>query len=160
MQNPAGADAAAAGEDPYASLRRVGIAPEVGLQYCKNDAALYGFLLRDYAGNADEKAREIEGFYAAGDWKNYAILVHSLKSSSRMIGATALSEMAAKQEAAADEGREAEIAAGHGVMLSLFADTANAVRTLIRSPEAPAAEENASLQFASGEEEIMEFLPE
>ena len=159
-QDPGSSDSADAGEDRYAPLRRAGISPEVGLRYCQKDETLYGSLLRDYAGNAEQKAREIEGFYASGDWKNYAILVHSLKSSSRMIGATALSEMAAKQEAAADEGRESEIAAGHGAMLSLFKDTANAVRALIRSPEAPSEEDSAARQFTSGEEEIMEFLPE
>ncbi|MBP5156625.1 MAG: response regulator, partial [Treponema sp.] len=39
-------------------------------------------------------AEKIEGFAGAGDWKNYTILVHALKSSARLIGMEQLSDEA------------------------------------------------------------------
>ena len=44
-------------------------------------------------------ADDLERFYASGDFENYTIRVHALKSSSRMIGAVALSAQAQALEA-------------------------------------------------------------
>ena len=44
--------------------------------------------------------QEIQTYYDDGDWENYGILVHALKSTSKMIGALALSETAAALETA------------------------------------------------------------
>ena len=145
-----------AAEDAYAVLRPVGIIPEVGLQYCRMDRNLYLSLLYEYANNADGKAQEIRKYYDEKDWGNYSIRVHSLKSSSKMIGATALSEMAAKLEKAADEGRQSEIAYNHEVMLEHFADTVGAIREL----ESLTSEGQDLAPIDSGEDDIMEFMPE
>ena len=55
--------------------------------------------LRIFASSIEENAKKIESFAAAGDWHNYTILVHALKSSARLIGASKLSEDAKKLEA-------------------------------------------------------------
>ena len=49
---------------------------------------LYRTILKDYVQSSAEKAAEIRKYYGAEDWKNYGILVHALKSTSRMIGAS------------------------------------------------------------------------
>ena len=49
---------------------------------------------------ADQKNREIVGFYMTKDWKNYTIRVHALKSSARIIGASKLSKLAEQLEMA------------------------------------------------------------
>ena len=61
----------------------------------------------------EEKSNSIEEYAASSDWKNYTILVHALKSSARLIGATDLSEVAKDLEAKGNEaqtGREEAIA--------------------------------------------------
>ena len=88
-------DASEASADEYAPLREAGLDPEIGLRYCEDDDTLFRSLLQDYGRSAAEKAPEIERVYAAKDWENYSILVHALKSTSRMIGAETLSAIAA-----------------------------------------------------------------
>ena len=54
------------------------------------------------------------------DWKNYAILVHALKSSSKTIGAMELSEVAYTEEMAAKEADEATIRRHHDQMMEEY----------------------------------------
>jgi HPt (histidine-containing phosphotransfer) domain-containing protein len=51
------------------------------------------------------KLRRIEETFRAGQWEDYAIEVHSLKSASRWIGAMDLGDQAEALEHAAREGR-------------------------------------------------------
>ena len=85
---------------PYTELRAAGIDPDIGLGYCQQDRALYLTLLREYAGSEEEKAPDMQRYFEARDWKQYRILAHALKSSSRMIGTVLLAEKAAALEAA------------------------------------------------------------
>ncbi|MCR5625862.1 MAG: DegV family protein, partial [Lachnospiraceae bacterium] len=50
------------------------------------------------------KAGEIDGFYKEGDWDNYTVKVHALKSSARLIGALSLADRAQLLENAGKEG--------------------------------------------------------
>ncbi len=54
--------------------------------------------VKNFVEAIEEKSAAIESYAAEGDWKNYTVLVHALKSSARLIGAEALSEEAAKLE--------------------------------------------------------------
>ena len=89
---------------------------------------MYVSLLTEYAREAAEKTRELQKSYEARDWKNYAVYVHSLKSTSRMIGATELSEAAAKLEAAADKAQADAIQSGHDGLINLYRSVVDAIR--------------------------------
>ena len=52
----------------------------------------------DFYSSIDSKIEAIDGFLKEEDIRNYTVLVHALKSSARLIGATELSEMAAELE--------------------------------------------------------------
>ncbi len=52
----------------------------------------------------DKKVNEIEELYSGGSWKEYTIKVHALKSSARLIGATAFGEEAQLLENAGKSG--------------------------------------------------------
>ncbi|MCR5621846.1 MAG: response regulator [Treponema sp.] len=85
-----------------ARLRGVaGIDADAALMNCGTEEVLED-TLQSYAGSVDSRAGELEELYEAGDWKGYGIKVHAVKSTSRLIGAAGLSEMAAKLEALAD----------------------------------------------------------
>ncbi len=60
-------------------------------------------VLKEYIGSAEKKANDIEGFWQSADYNNYTVLVHALKSSSRLIGANELSEAAKELEALGNE---------------------------------------------------------
>ncbi|MBQ7565418.1 MAG: response regulator [Lachnospiraceae bacterium] len=77
-----------------------------GIAYCGSTEA-YLNTLRLYAEMAEKSVSEVEGYLAEGDIKNATIKIHALKSSSRVIGAERLGEMAQELENAGKEG-EAE----------------------------------------------------
>ncbi len=70
-------------------------------------------LLKIFYESLDEKAEELEGFYAAGNWQDYTIKVHALKSSARIIGAIDFGEEAQRLENAGKSGDIAYIRAYH-----------------------------------------------
>lgn len=72
---------------------------EIGLSYC-GDEELYEEVLQDFYLLIDSKAEKIESLRSSGNIKDYVIEVHALKSTARMIGATALSELALELEMA------------------------------------------------------------
>ena len=74
--------------------RSAGLNVDAGVGYACGEEDFYLELLSDYAESASDKCTELSSYLDNNDLKNYEILVHSLKSSSRTIGADALSEQA------------------------------------------------------------------
>lgn len=136
-------------EKAFAPLRAAGITPETGLLYREGDVGLYRSLLLEYSQSAQENTRGLEACCAARDWKSYGILAHSLKSTSRMIGATGLSEIAQRLEAAADRGDEATIVGEHADMLAQYGAVVHGIRQLLGEQEETA-----------DDIDILEFMPE
>ncbi len=134
----------------YAPLEAAGIRTKTGLGYCQGDHTFYQSLLREYAHTATEKVPDIQRSFKAGEWRDYAILVHALKSSSMAIGAVSLSETAAQLESAADQGDEAAIRNRHLFMMGQYDAVVKAIRTILSVEDNPPGEE----------EDILEFLPE
>ncbi len=65
---------------------------------------LFMSVLETYYKGMDKKAEVIRSHWEAKDYRNYTIEVHSLKSSSRQIGANELADLAASLEAAGNSG--------------------------------------------------------
>ena len=139
------ADAGGCLNDALDGLNAAGIDTQAGLYYCQDDRELYVSLLLEFAKGAQEKADRLQEFFKLRDWSNYAVLAHALKSSSRMIGAAALSEAAAKLETAADEGRTQDVTRGHEETLESYRAAARAILQTLEPPP---------------EYEVLEFLPE
>ena len=92
---------------------------EEGIRNC-GSAESYLSVLRTFYQTADVKADEIEHLYDEGDLVNYTIKVHALKSSARIIGADALSDLAKELEAAGKAGREDIIQNSTGTLLRMY----------------------------------------
>lgn len=85
------------GDDPL--LWRIdGIDVSVGMEYAGQDAELYREILSDYMDCIEEQAKAIECAVAERDLKTFTLEVHSLKSTSRTIGALKLSDQAKELE--------------------------------------------------------------
>jgi len=75
---------------------------EDGVKHCGDSEDLYLEILGDYA--AEDSAEKGEKFYEEGQWKEYAIMAHALKSTSLTVGLPQLAakfkslELAAKEE--------------------------------------------------------------
>ena len=101
-------------------LREAGVKTEDGMRFCQGDEALYRTILGEYLQGAETHMADLRKYYEAGDWKNYGILVHTLKSTSRTIGAESLSAMAAELEKASNREDEEFIRRTHGIMMQEY----------------------------------------
>ena len=148
-------------ESKFSALLSGAIDPDAGLRFCSGDEELYSSVLRDYALSYEEKTKGLGEFLAAKDFKNYAILVHSLKSTSKTIGAAELSQIALRMENAANEGDEETLNKEHGPMLGLYAKAVSAIRAFDPEAAAPAGDgpDDGALEFAP-DDGVIEFTPE
>ena len=133
----------------YDALRQAGIFPENGLNYYGGDEQIYQSLLEEYVRSSGEKMRSLRKSFEENDWNAYAIVAHSVKSSSKVIGASALSDIAAGLEKAADEQDRMGIERDHLRLLMLYEAVTAAIRSTVVFTEEP-----------QNDDEIMEFLPE
>ena len=84
----------------FEELKRIGVDINTGIGYCANDEAMYKSILEAYVEEEKTKLPNIISSYEKKDWKNYSVYVHSLKSTSKTVGAVELSRLAAELEAA------------------------------------------------------------
>jgi len=77
-----------------------------GLGYCDGDEEMYREMIRSFCAQGEKYVSELAKYFSERDWKNYRIIVHSLKSTALVIGANDFSEHAKKLELAAKEDRE------------------------------------------------------
>ena len=145
---PAGGETAGV-PDGLEWLREAGVKTESGLRFCQGDETLYRTILGEYLQSADAHREDLRKYYEAGDWKNYGIQVHTLKSTSRTIGADSLSTMAAELEKASNREDEEFIRRTHGIMMQEYLGF-----TAILARHMPAARQEPE---ADG---VLEFLPE
>lgn len=67
------------------------------------DMEMYEETLGDFLEESKERNKKIEEYMKNGDMKNYAILVHALKSDSKYLGFTKLAEMALEHQMKSQE---------------------------------------------------------
>ncbi|MCR5651105.1 MAG: response regulator [Lachnospiraceae bacterium] len=140
--NEAGTD-----ESGLSGLEELGINIKNGLRYAGNDEEFYRSLLLQYAADAERKRQDALRFLSECDVENYAVVVHALKSTSKMIGADSLSEMAKELEAAAKNGDIATVNNGHAAAMEMYEKISAGLLKFLGAEE-------------SSEEEILEFAPE
>ena len=88
-------------------------------------------------------------YYIVRDWHNYEILVHALKSTSKMIGITDLSEKAKALEKAAKNNEENYILQNHEAMIRDYGQIAGEIKSKLIYND----EDNA-------DDDVFEFEPE
>ena len=137
------------GCDGYEPLRTAGIDPAIGLSHCQKDESLYQSVLKEYAHSAKEKVQTLEQYYHEHDWDDYATVVHAIKSTSRMIGAIALSEIAANLERCADEKDPKAVEKDHLRMMAQYEEVVTAIQAAITVTD----------DQEDSNDEILEFLP-
>lgn len=102
---PAGEESATAETGEFVDwLGKAGFDTKSAMTYCAGDAAFYRELLDDYITYRDEKIAELDRGFEAGDWSDFSVRIHALKSVSRTIGASNLGEKAFELEKASKDG--------------------------------------------------------
>lgn len=95
----------------------------LGLRYSADNEEMYREFLKMFCDMWPEKKERIEQYFATGDWENYTIAVHALKSTSLSIGAKTLSEKALALEQAGKAGDIALIREKHGDLSECYDKT-------------------------------------
>lgn len=70
--------------------------------YSQNDEDLSKILLKEYILSSGEKINSLQKAFESGDYETYGIIVHALKSSSKMLGLAEFSDLCAELERASD----------------------------------------------------------
>lgn len=90
-----------------------------GIKNC-GGATGYIFSVQLFLDTIEDNAKVIENAYAEEDIKLYTIKVHALKSSSKIMGANNLSELAREMEDAGNRGDIAFISSHHNELLAMY----------------------------------------
>ena len=131
-----------------------------------NTEDVYLKILAEYASEFENRSRSIKEYYEKKDWENYSVYVHSLKSTSRTIGATALSGIAAELEAAANNRDENTIMQKHESAIAQYTKIASVIRDnmdISQSVKEDGDDDDDILEFApsgdDNDDDILEFAP-
>ncbi len=139
-------------ESFFRELFRIGIDTEKGLHYCQYDREFYKTLLLQYASDASAKIKDAERFRLERDLPNYAIIVHAIKSTSKMIGALSFSDSVKTLEEAAKDGSEGLITELHEPVMKRYTEITSALLSLSRG-------EKVSGSKMTEDSDVMEFFP-
>ncbi|MBO4845124.1 MAG: response regulator [Lachnospiraceae bacterium] len=142
-------------KDKYAFLKELNIDVDQGLHYCQGDTDLYDSLLKQFVAESVTKKAGLEEHYKDKSMYDYEILVHALKSTSKMIGAMELSEEAKSIESKVKEGATDISEDSHNAMMKHYSDLIDSIRQHIEGVKAPENNEETA-----GEDDIIEFAPE
>ncbi len=135
------------------ALKELGIDTENGLRYCQNDRGFYKSLVIQFATESMTKKVDMERYFESGELGNYAILVHALKSTAKMIGAMELSEKARLLEDAAKTGDSAYIEKNHEDMFMRYENITNGIKMTF-------GVEDVVMNSSSEEDDVIEFNPD
>ena len=109
--------------------RLLGLNVSDGISYSGGDEDFYLEILDEYAKASDGKCDSLDGFFNEKDWKSYTILVHSIKSTSKTIGAEDISEQARLLEEAAKSGDAGYIEENHGRLIASYKEMSRRIES-------------------------------
>jgi CheY-like chemotaxis protein/HPt (histidine-containing phosphotransfer) domain-containing protein len=113
-------------------LEKADIHIEAALPLYGGEMDFYKEMLTVFAESGKEKMLQVEEAYSSADWKQYTILVHSVKSNAGSIGAETLADMARNLEMAGKEDRISYIREQHAAMMKQYEKTLDAIERGMR----------------------------
>lgn len=112
-------------------LTEAGFNTDEGLKYCVGNMSFYTDMLSDYAKAEEKKSAELDRLKEAGNLPEYQILIHSVKSASKTVGADSIYEKAfALEEAAANKDMEF-IETRHEAFILAYKAVADSIRQIL-----------------------------
>ena len=117
-------------------LKKLGLNTEDGLAYCGDDEGFYFEIVSDYAAAASEKIENLSRFLSEENMKDYKVLVHSVKSSSKTIGCSSLFEKARELEKAAAEEDIEYVRAHHEAVMEEYKNLVEKLNILLDDKDA------------------------
>lgn len=109
-----------------------GIDASTALTNCGSEELLLS-TIKQYHSSIDQKALELQQFFENEEWDNYGIKVHALKSTSRLIGAIELSNLAEHLEECTNNNTVSEIQENHKHLIDTFLSFKHLLEPLIKN---------------------------
>ena len=116
------------------ALSKVGVDMDEGVKYC-GDVEYYKEILKISVESYRDRYDKIKSSYDAKDYKNYTILVHSLKSGAANIGAIELSELSRTLEFAGKEENIALIEEKTDDLLLMYTEVIEGIKAQLEKDE-------------------------
>lgn len=110
-----------------------GIAADDGLRYAGGDQEEYLNNLKLYLSEYEDKKEKLEKYFEEGDLENYQIIAHAVKSTSKLIGANELSDLARALEEASGSGNMELVRAEHVPFMDSFTSQNKSIADTIES---------------------------
>lgn len=146
--------------DWLGQLKEAGINTAAGLQYSREDVDFYRQIVEKFMSDHKKNVEKLSEFYKNSDWGDYRISVHALKSTSKMIGADAFSELAKAAEDAAKNLDTVYLDANHEPLLRAYTELTDLLTAALTSESAAAEEPERSVEEATGKTVPLEELCE
>lgn len=133
-----------------------GIFVDKGIEY-SGSPELYEKVVTEFTDTGNSRADIIEGYFEAQDIKNYTIQVHALKSAARIIGATALSQLAAALEEAGNAEDMVRITNATGELLKRYRGLVSELEAMFEdNEEKPEIDEDSLKDAVASLKEVVE----
>ncbi len=129
-EEAAGKPEASGSEDPMEQLKALGLDTEAGIRYCGGDQSFYLEMIGDYVITHEQKTAELNESFQSGEWHDFEVGIHALKSTSKTIGASGLSERALKLENAAEKQEADYIRGNYPVFLTEYRDLVQSLKEI------------------------------
>ncbi len=114
----------------FVPLKQAGLNVKLGMDYCCGEEDFYKEMLDTFQKHSREKEVELLTLYKTGNWEDYIIKVHALKSTSLTIGAEGLSELARAIEQAGKAGNMDFVHRNHLKLLLLYEEVCKSIAKL------------------------------
>ena len=145
-------------KEAFSRLEQKGFHISAGMGYCRGDGGFYEEMLVRFSKDAEQKEADIETAFQNEDIANYQVLVHTLKSSSKMIGADGLSELARAAEEAAKARDSGRVRESHRTLMEKYRETARYISDVFGP--ADASEEDLAAKTEVSGQELLSSLSE
>ncbi len=135
-------------EDEFKRLSLCGIKVKLGIERSGGDISFYKQVLSEYANGLIDKIPLLDEYYRKGHWNDYAIKVHAVKSTSKLVGADNLSDMAEILEGAAKSKNEEALRELHDAFIVKYRYTLETIKSCVFEQDG-----------TKPDQEIFEFSP-
>ena len=138
-------------------LCEAGLDIKTGMDFTGGEDKYISAIRRFYS-NYEKNRDKVKDFLNAGDYENYMITVHALKSNAKMIGATALSSAFEALELAARSGDTATIESRNDITMSSYKELTEALKPIESFGDVRAADEISADVARTTADELLNAL--
>ena len=119
-------------DDKMSSFVKLGLNTEEGMAYCGGEEDFYIEIIGDYSKACEANIAKLENFKSQGDFENYKVLIHSVKSASKTIGSKELFNEAFELEKASGRGDKEFVEKNHDAFMKKYKKLADELTKVIQ----------------------------